>query len=77
MSPDRRSFSDPDTHFHLVRSDTPLDVDGYKLGELTGEVECCECGNTAATPEAIPHAKHCDQRDVRSEWYYRTHPSLA
>lgn len=78
MSPEidrsnRRSFSDPETHFHLVRSDTPWTVDGFKLGELTGEVECCECGASAAAPEYINHDKNCEQADVRSEYWFNTH----
>jgi len=64
-----KSFADPDTHFHIVRSDTPVDVDGYKLGEPTGEVSCCECGRTAMTPEEIPHGPNCSQRYVVSEWW--------
>lgn len=68
-----RSFADPETHFHLVRSDTPVNVDGLKLGEPTGEVECDECGMVSGAPEYIPHLPHCSQGDVRSEWWFDTH----
>lgn len=68
-----RSFSDPDTHFRLVRSDTPVSVDGFKIGEPTGEVECEDCGQSAAAPEHIAHLPGCDQVDVKSEWWKNTH----
>ena len=68
-----RSFTHPDTEFRLLRSDTPVDVDGFKLGELTGEVECMECGASAGNIDAIPHAKNCDQQDVLSEYWRETH----
>ncbi|MBX0325776.1 hypothetical protein EGH21_22420 [Halomicroarcula sp. F13] len=71
--PSKRSFADPDTLFTLIRSDTPVDVDGFKLGEPTGEVECDECGQSAAAPEYINHLPDCSQADVRSEWYYDIH----
>ncbi len=64
-----RSFSDPETHFRLERSDTPITDDGFKLGELTGEVTCLACGKTGENVDEIPHAPECDQRWVRSEWW--------
>jgi len=64
-----RSFADADTEFELLRSDTPVDVDGYKLGELTGEVQCDECGAVAANVDEIPHEPDCDQRWVTSHWW--------
>lgn len=67
MSP--QSFSDPRTHFRLERSDTPVTVDGFTLGELTGVVECLECGESHTNIDEIPHAPDCDQRWVRSEWW--------
>ena len=68
-----RSFADPDTEFELVRSDTPVDVDGFKIGEPTGEVLCVECGRSAGAPEYIAHLPTCGQADVTSEWYAKTH----
>jgi len=68
-----RSFADPDTEFRLVRSDTPVDVDGFKLGEPTGEVRCAECGQVSAAPEYIPHLPTCSQGDVTSQWYDSVH----
>jgi len=68
-----RSFAEPETEFRLIRSDCPVDVDGYKIDEPTGEVECEECGHRAAAPEYITHDKDCPQRDVTSEWYDRLH----
>jgi len=73
MSSRTRSFADPDTEFELVKSDTPLDVDGFKLGEPTGEVRCGECGQAAGAPEYIPHLPTCGQGDVTSRWYDQTH----
>jgi len=69
MSP--RSFADPETHFEVVRSETPVDVDGYKIGEPTGEVRCEVCEATALTPEGIPHPSDCPPRDVSSRWAAR------
>jgi hypothetical protein len=73
MSDNVRSFSDPDTEFILEKSDTPVDVDGFKLGEPTGEVSCAECGQSAGAPEYIPHLPECPQADVRSRYYAELH----
>ena len=70
-----RSFTHPDTEFLLKRSQTPVDVDGFKLGELTGEVECCECGASAGNIDAINHDKDCSQQDVLSKWWRGSHPN--
>lgn len=72
MSP--RSFADPDTHFTLITSDTPVDVDGHKLGEPTGEVKCDECGRVSGNVDTIPHAPTCAQSNVVSQWWAETHP---
>jgi hypothetical protein len=64
-----RSFTDPDTEFELERSDTPVDVDGFKLGEPTGRVSCASCGATAHNIDEIPHEPGCPQRFVHSHWY--------
>jgi len=71
MSP--RSFADPETHFALIHSETPVDVDGFKLGEPTGEVECCCCGRSAGAPEYIAHEDGCAQADVTSRYYDDLH----
>ncbi|MDS0280325.1 hypothetical protein NDI85_21300 [Halomicroarcula sp. S1AR25-4] len=65
----KRSFADPDTLFELVRSDTPVDVDGYKLGEPTGKIKCDECGAVAKNIDEIPHTQGCSQRFVLSVWF--------
>lgn len=70
-----RSFADPDTRFRFVRSPTPVDHDGYKFGEYTGEVECLECGARGDVVEHIPHFDECPQRDVRSRWWARRRQS--
>jgi len=64
-----KSFADPSTHFELVRSDTPVTVDGVALGEPTGDVRCAECGRAAENVDEIPHAPDCRQRWVRSRWW--------
>lgn len=64
-----KSFSSPETAFRLERSDTPVNVDGFKLGELTGVVECLACGEAHTNIDEIPHAEDCPQRWVRSEWW--------
>jgi len=68
-----RSFADPDTEFELVKSDTPVSVDGHALDEPTGEVRCVECGRISAAPEYIPHLPTCPQGDVTSRWYDQMH----
>lgn len=72
-----RSFSDPDTHFALIRSKTSIDVDGFRRGEPTGEVECEECGHSASAPEYIAHGRvdgeQCPQSNVTSEYYEELH----
>ncbi|MFC7044319.1 hypothetical protein ACFQH6_20620 [Halobacteriaceae archaeon GCM10025711] len=64
MSP--HSFSDPDTHYRVIRSDTPIDVDGFNLGEPTGEIQCEECGAEHLNVDEIPHEPWCSQRYVKS-----------
>ena len=64
-----QSFADPETHYHLVTSETPHTVDGVNLGEPTGEVRCCACGSVAENIDEIPHAPDCPQRWVRSDWW--------
>jgi hypothetical protein len=64
-----RSFTEPETEFLLVTSDSPRSVDGYKLGEPTGEVMCLECFAVAENVDEIPHEQGCSQRFVHSEWY--------
>lgn len=70
-----QSFADPDTHFELVKSDTPVDVDGHKLGEPTGEVRCAECGRIGGCVDYIPHKPTCSQENVHSRWWTETHPN--
>lgn len=64
-----KSFTDPDTEFKIIRSKTPVDVDGFKLGEPTGEIECCACGRSADVVEEIPHTPECSQRFVISRFW--------
>jgi len=59
----------PDTEFAIVRSDTPVTVDGFALDEPTGDVECEECGATAVNIDEIPHAQDCSQRFARTRWW--------
>ena len=71
----RRSPFDPDTHYSIVPSDTPVNVDGYKLGEPQ-HLRCDECGaSVLLTPEPSPgidelqHEPDCPQRWARSDWW--------
>lgn len=64
-----RSFTRSDTNFTLVRSQTPIDVDGFKIGEMTGLVKCDCCGQTGKDIDEIPHAEGCAQSDVHS-WFW-------
>ena len=67
-----KSFSDPQTHFRMLRSETPVNVDGFKLGEPTGEIECEECGASHLNIDEIPHDADCPQRFVKSRWWQDT-----
>lgn len=72
-----RSFADPQTHFAIVPSESPVTVDGYAKGEPKF-LECDECdarvlidgpdGHTT-TVDDIPHSRTCAQRDVVSQYY--------
>jgi len=64
-----KSFTDPDTEFELIKSDTPVSVDGFAMGEPTGEVKCLECGAVAMNVDEIPHENECSQRGTHSRWY--------
>jgi len=66
------SFADPETHFRILTSDTPVSVDGYALGEPTGEVLCLCCWESHLNIDEIPHEPDCPQRFVHSEWYAET-----
>lgn len=57
-------ITDPDTHFEIVRSHTPVTVDGFALNEPTGEVRCDECGGAALHYAHIDHDAGCPQADV-------------
>lgn len=63
--------TDPETHFEIQRSETPVDVDGFKVGEPTGEIVCDECGAQAMNVDEIPHAADCSQRFVVTHWWER------
>lgn len=58
-----------DTEFNLIRSETPVDVDGFKLGEPTGEIECRECGASDQNIDEIPHAEDCSQRFATTDYW--------
>jgi len=64
-----RSPFDPETEFEIVRSDTPVTVDGFALHEPTGDVRCEECGQEAENIDEIPHDPECSQRFVRTSWW--------
>jgi hypothetical protein len=73
-----RSFSDPETEFRIVASETSVDVDGYKLGEpkFLECPYCAACVQITPDPsdpgiEELPHATACPQRDVKSEWWWQ------
>lgn len=75
----RLSPWDPDVEFRIESSETPVDVDGYKIGEPKHLV-CLGCGESVLlteTPSAgidqFPHDKHCPQRYARTEEYWQTH----
>jgi len=71
-----RSFTDPDTHFEIVESTTPVSVDGYAQGEPK-QLRCPDCGvaveltRDPSDPgiDDLPHETDCPQRGVHSRWY--------
>ncbi|MFW5905614.1 MAG: hypothetical protein ACOCUO_02080 [archaeon] len=69
------SFTDPETHFEIITSDSPVTVDGYALGEPK-QLRCEECGATVILTEQptpgvdeLQHRKDCSQRWTRSQWW--------
>jgi len=73
-----RSPADPDTHFSIVTSDSPISVDGYALNEPK-ELVCDDCGaSVLLTPEPsagideFPHKPNCDQRACHWVWWWET-----
>ena len=66
---------DAGTHYAIERSDTPVNEDGYKLGEPK-LLSCDHCSAAVLlTPEPSPgvdelsHDPDCPQRWVRSRWW--------
>jgi len=66
---------DRETEFVLERSDSPVDHDGYKLGEFKWLI-CGTCTAHVLLTEAPSpgvdepdHDPACPQRFVRSEWW--------
>ena len=64
-----RSFSHPTTAFEIVKSDTPPTVDGFAIGEPTGEVTCLACGESHLNVDEIPHKANCSQRYIKSQFW--------
>jgi len=69
---------DESTEFEIVSSQSPLDVDGYKLGEPK-VLRCAECGAQVLLTEhpsqgidELGHDPHCGQRFAKTEWW-RSH----
>lgn len=67
-----RSALDPETHFEIVRSETPITEDGYKIGEPK-LLECEECGASVLLTEdpspgidELGHEPDCPQRYART-----------
>jgi len=74
---------DPETQYSIVKSDTPVNVDGYKIGEPK-YLECDECGaRVLLTPEPTPgidelnhqlvDGDRCSQWAAHSEYWEETH----
>jgi len=65
-----------ETHYRIERSQVPVNVDGYKVGEPKRLV-CVGCGASVrldpdpATPgiDDLSHAADCSQRWAKSEWW--------
>jgi len=63
------SFSDPRTHFRLVRGCEGRC--GGHINEPTGEIVCMACGSRHDNIDDIPHDADCPQRFVHSEYYHQ------
>jgi len=72
-----RSFSDPETTFAIVGSESPPTVDGLAIGEPKF-LECDTCGASVRIDgpdghqtaiDDLPHDRSCPQRDVVSEYF--------
>lgn len=68
---------DPDTHYTVVRSETPVSEDGYKIQEPK-YLECDGCGarvliteDPSAGIDELSHDRDCPQRWARSDWWAR------
>lgn len=66
---------DPSTEFEIVRSETPVSEDGYKLGEPK-YLRCPRCQadvllTEEPTPglDELPHAPGCRQRFAKTPWW--------
>lgn len=66
---------DPETEYELVRSDSPIHVDGYAEGSFK-KLRCAECGaevllteDPSAGVDDLAHARDCSQRWAKSDWY--------
>lgn len=65
----KKNALDRDTEYRVVRSETSIDIDGFRVGEPTGEIECCACGRSAMNIDEIPHTQECPQRWARTEYW--------
>ncbi|RDZ61405.1 hypothetical protein C5B90_19220 [Haloferax sp. Atlit-12N] len=72
-----RSFSDLDTYFEIVRSETSISNDGLRMREPKA-LRCSECGaqlplTRERSPgiEELPHEPGCSQRYVTSRYWIR------
>lgn len=68
---------DKSTHYSIIKSETPVDVDGYKIGEPK-KIRCDGCGaeelltpDPSAGVDDLQHDRDCPQRFARSEWWAR------
>jgi hypothetical protein len=64
-----------ETEYRLEKSDTPVDVDGYKIGEPK-ELVCADCGATVQLTEEpsagiddLEHSPTCSNRFAKSDWW--------
>lgn len=57
MSGSHPKWTREDTHYELPRSQVPVDVDGFKMGEPFGIVVCSECKHAAFDVSSIDHGR--------------------
>ncbi|WP_299262798.1 hypothetical protein [Halorientalis sp.] len=55
-----------DDHWIIERSGTPVDVDGFKMGEPADHIICAHCFRAASHYKQVTHAADCTNPDAHT-----------